>query len=245
LPEQTSGETSPRRIGEVIAVTLLTWAIFLLLLKFGSTFSLLKAYVPLVAIAPLIYVPLIVILYRRDPLADYGLTLAHIGRAFGMTVLVMVIVFPPYALGFHIYRQGLIPLRFSGLVGSAFAWFNWLLHTPRAGPWLLQSFFWQYFFVALPEEFFYRGYLQARFNALFGGRYRVFGTAVGVALPISATIFALHHFLISPAPQALLVFFPALLFSWLRETTGSLLAPGLFHAACNVFAVLLTKAARF
>jgi CAAX protease family protein len=73
----------------------------------------------------------------------------------------------------------------------------------------------------------------------------VLGTSVGIALPAGATLFALHHFVISPIPQVLLVFFPALLFGWLRETTGSLPAPGLFHAACNVFAVLLTKASAF
>jgi uncharacterized protein len=73
----------------------------------------------------------------------------------------------------------------------------------------------------------------------------VLGTSVGIALPAGATLFALHHFVISPIPPVLLVFFPALLFGWLRETTGSLPAPGLFHAACKVFAVLLTKASAF
>lgn len=232
MSERTTGGTPPQLVGEVLAVTLLTWATSLLLFKFSRASSLFKAYVPLLTVAPLIYLPLLVILYRQEPLARYGLTLSHTGRALGLTVLAIVIVFPPFALGFHAYQR---------FVRSPFAWFNWLLHTPQAGPWLLKSFFWQFFFVALPEEFFYRGYLQERLNALFSGRCRLFGTAVGVALPASSAFFALHHFLITPVPQGLLVFFPALLFGWLWEATGSLLAPGLFHAVCNLFAVLLTK----
>jgi membrane protease YdiL (CAAX protease family) len=32
----------------------------------------------------------------------------------------------------------------------------------------------------------------------------------------------------------LLVFFPALLFGWLRERTGTIVGSTLFHAACNI-----------
>ena len=77
------------------------------------------------------------------------------------------------------------------------------------------------------------------------GRCFILGTAVGIALPASAILFALHHFVISPIPQVLLVFFPALLVGWLRDATGSLLVPEPFHAACNVFAVPLTNAPSF
>ena len=159
-------------------MTLLAWATSLLLLKLGRTFSLLQPYISLLTIAPLIYLPLLIILYRREPLAHYGLTFSHTGRALGLTVLAIVIVLPPFALGFHMHRQWFLPLGPPRLVRSPFAWFNWLLHTPQAWPWLLQSFFRQFFFVALPEEFFYRGYLQGRLNVLFSGRCRLLGTAV-------------------------------------------------------------------
>jgi uncharacterized protein len=239
LSERTTGGVSPQLVGEVFAVTLLTWAISLLLFKFGRAFSLPEAYVPLLATAPLIYLPLIVILYWHEPLARCGVTRSHTGRALGSTLLMVVITFPLFALGLHVYEQGLFPRRF---FHSAFAWFTWLLFTPQAWLWLLKSLLWQFFFVALPEEFFYRGYLQGRLNNVFSTRRRYFGTEVGMALPASAAFFALHHFLTLPEAPRLLVFFPALLFGWLREATGSLLAPGLFHAFCNLFAVLLTKA---
>ena len=39
-----------------------------------------------------------------------------------------------------------------------------------------------------------------------------------------------------PNPQRLAVFFPALLFGWMRARTGSIAAGALYHALCNVLA---------
>jgi uncharacterized protein len=245
LPNRLTDKTGGRPLAELLAVTFLAWVASLLLLALGRAWPWLTPYRPLLATAPLIYLPLALALYRQEPFARYGLCAGHVGRALGLTVLAMVIVFPFFALGFHMVRHGGGPVNAAGVGIAPFAWLNWLLQTPQAWPWLLQSFMWELCFVALPEEFFYRGYLQGALNRHFTSRRLILGTAVGIALPASAILFALHHFVISPIPQVLLVFFPALLFGWLREATGSLLAPGLFHAACNVFAVLLTKASSF
>jgi len=35
------------------------------------------------------------------------------------------------------------------------------------------------------------------------------------------------------------VFFPALLFGWMRERTGTVAGSALFHAACNLFELFL------
>jgi uncharacterized protein len=223
-------------------VTCCTWGTSLLLLTFSRTSSQLTPYVHLLVMAPLIYLPLVLMLYRQEPLVRYGLTFARTGRALGLTILTIVIVFPLYTLGFHTYRQGLLSFNSLRVGVSPFAWVNWPLNVPHAWSWVLNAFVWELFFVALPEEFFYRGYLQGRLNARFSGRWRLLGAAVGVALPASAALFALHHVLISAAPQGLLVFFPGLLFGWLREASGSLPAPVLFHTACNLFARLLAQA---
>jgi membrane protease YdiL (CAAX protease family) len=39
----------------------------------------------------------------------------------------------------------------------------------------------------------------------------------------------------------LAVFFPALLFGWLRARTGGIGASVLFHASCNLYALLLGR----
>ncbi len=173
-------------------------------------------------------------------MARYGVTVGRPWHVLGLTALAIVALFPPFALASYVYRQALLPLH-ARPVRPPFAWVGWLREAPQVWRWVLQAFFWQFSFVALAEEFFYRGYLQGRLNLLLGHRRQVLGAPVGAGLPIGSAVFALHHLLVSSAPQDLLVFFPALAFGWLREATGSVLAPALFHAACNVFAGLLAK----
>jgi membrane protease YdiL (CAAX protease family) len=47
--------------------------------------------------------------------------------------------------------------------------------------------------------------------------------------------------LTEPNVQRLAVFFPALLFGWLRARTRGIGAPVLFHALCNILASTLTR----
>ena len=227
----TSGTARRRRaylLAELFSVTALTWALSLLLVELNvGTF----------AVAPLLYAPLFVLVYRREPWAGWGLTFSGAWRALGLAALVAAVVLPLFALGVHAYRaaaHGLEP----GALAASFGWIGWLAHAPGAWRWAMETFTWQLLFVALPEEFFYRGYLQGRLCALFTAGWR--GAALAVI--VSAACFAAHHYLLLPAPERLLVFFPALVFGWLRHASGSIVAPVFFHAACNLFAVLVTKA---
>jgi membrane protease YdiL (CAAX protease family) len=88
--------------------------------------------------------------------------------------------------------------------------------------------------VALPEEVLYRGYLQTRLNARWRPRWRLLGATVGPGLFVAAGLFALGHLAIDPGPQRLAVFFPGLLFGWLRERTGTVVAPVVVHGLSNV-----------
>ncbi|MBI3540840.1 MAG: CPBP family intramembrane metalloprotease [Deltaproteobacteria bacterium] len=83
----------------------------------------------------------------------------------------------------------------------------------------------QLFVVALPEEFFFRGYLQT----ILRRKYRL-----QVAIPIASLLFAFSHSVIALQWWHFAIFFPALVFGWLREKTGGLVAPILFHALSNV-----------
>ena len=56
---------------------------------------------------------------------------------------------------------------------------------------------------------------------------------------VSSALFAVGHFFTEPHPERLAVFFPALVFGWLRARTGGIGAPALFHALCNVLASTL------
>jgi membrane protease YdiL (CAAX protease family) len=92
-------------------------------------------------------------------------------------------------------------------------------------------------FVALPEEYFFRGVLQPSLERKGGPRRRLLGAPFGRGVVIAAALFALAHVLFQPELRRLAVFFPALWFGWLRSRTGSL-APGIVaHALANAVEV--------
>lgn len=95
--------------------------------------------------------------------------------------------------------------------------------------------------VALPEEAFYRGYLQTALDKIWRPRFSVFGAKVGLGLVIASTVFAVGHVLTEPYLGRLAVFFPSLVFGWLRAKTGGIGAGVAFHAACNGFAWYLGR----
>lgn len=116
---------------------------------------------------------------------------------------------------------------------------------------LLWMFLWaitHVFFIALPEEYFYRGYLQTRVKQAFAASRKdgeQSRSVMGFTLAIFMTsvLFGIGHLLI-PVEGVLLVqrfsvFFPALLFGWLRRHTGSIVGAVLYHAACNLMVIYM------
>jgi membrane protease YdiL (CAAX protease family) len=99
----------------------------------------------------------------------------------------------------------------------------------------------QLFVIALPEEAFYRGYLQSRLDEAWPPRWRVLGATVGPGLLAASAIFALGHVSTVHVPTRLAVFFPALLFGWLRARTGGIGASVCFHMICNVYSQALGR----
>ena len=120
------------------------------------------------------------------------------------------------------------------------------VHAAPGLSWLLSWLFSQLLVVALPEEMFFRGYVLGRLRACFPPTRRLLGVPFGRAHVLSAALFALIHLVLVPAPQRLLVFFPALLFAWLAERARGVFAPAMHHALANVCqtALLLLYAPR-
>ena len=99
----------------------------------------------------------------------------------------------------------------------------------------------QFVVIALPEEAFFRGYLQTELELAWPRKWRVLGADLGLGWIASAALFAVGHFLTIPRPARLAVFFPALVFGWLRARTRGVGAGILFHALCNLFASTLGR----
>lgn len=93
--------------------------------------------------------------------------------------------------------------------------------------------------IALPEEAFYRGYLQTSLERELGKTVSVFGARVGWGIVLTSAIFALGHLFTELNPARLAVFFPSLVFGFLRARTGGIGASVLFHAMCNLFSAYL------
>ena len=108
-------------------------------------------------------------------------------------------------------------------------------------PRLVDEVLGQLLVIALPEEAVFRGYLQTALDNVWRPRLQVLGARVGPGLLVASAIFAVGHVLTEVHPNRLAVFFPALVFGWLRAKTGGIGASLLFHAACNVFASFLLR----
>lgn len=93
--------------------------------------------------------------------------------------------------------------------------------------------------VALPEELFYRGWMQTSWAAAEPARrIRVLGADLGRGFFATQALFALGH-LVRLQPWRLGTFFPGLLFGWLRARTGDVAASVVTHALSNLFVAVL------
>jgi membrane protease YdiL (CAAX protease family) len=93
--------------------------------------------------------------------------------------------------------------------------------------------------VALPEELFYRGWMQTSWARGAPGRgLRVLGARLGAGFFWTQLLFAAGH-LVHPVPWRLATFLPGLWFGWLRERTGSVVAGVVAHAFANLFLLVL------
>ncbi len=108
---------------------------------------------------------------------------------------------------------------------------------PRIPPGFALAALVQLVAVALPEELFYRGWMQTAWGRR-GASRTVLGAAIGPGFLATQAFFAAGH-LVSLQPWRLATFFPALLFGWLRARTGGVVAPAVAHTLSNLLVLLL------
>lgn len=183
-------------------------------------FPRLAPYLPAAVAILLLYAALLHAWARHEPADYFDRTLGAGLRSLKIFLLVTALVIPVFLVANHFWQQW--------VVKTAYA--------PRMIPSLSVVLVNQIFLVALPEEIFFRGWLQNRLNKVFVKKWRCLGVSVGWGWPATAFLFAFAHSLILFQWWHFSIFFPALLFGWLREQTGSINAPTFFHAASNVAA---------
>ncbi|MHC4285986.1 MAG: lysostaphin resistance A-like protein, partial [Planctomycetota bacterium] len=133
-----------------------------------------------------------------------------------------IATFPATFCGLWLMRYWGLELPLRTVMSPAHGWFRWL--------------FYQFMYIAVAEEVFFRGYVQKNIlktaSAIIQERRRLLQW---ISIIISAACFAAAHVVIQGEIISVLTFLPGLVLGWLFVRTRSLLAPILFHGLANVF----------
>jgi membrane protease YdiL (CAAX protease family) len=190
----------------------------------------LQQLVGALVVAAFLYVPARVLERRGQDARDAGWRFDQLPRDVAWGVGACAVVLPLFTLAFWQFPSwlGALPEAVRRLL-EPYSGIAHPLHVPMT--WDFAGRVAGNGAVALSEEFFYRGYMTLRFEERWG--------PVRSALA-AAALFALGH-LLQPAPWRLLVFFPALLFAWLRNRTRTVVGASIAHFLCNVWQLVLVS----
>lgn len=164
-----------------------------------------------------------------------ALSLARLLRETSLAIVqgtaVAAVVLLPFYFGFLAWYAPTQP----------FEWSRALTGTDGVGlgSFLSTTVLWHVLGVALPEEAFFRGYLQTALDDRSRVGWNLLGRRLTWSLVVVSVLFALGHFATAPLPARLAVFFPSLLFGVTRTFTGGIGAAVVLHAECNIFSQLL------
>jgi len=234
---------SPLR--EALSVWAAVLALLALAQLLGFVIPLVHQAVGALAVAAFLYVPTLLLERRGQDAHDAGWRFDRLGPDLAWSLGVCAVVLPLFALAFVAFVRALPSLPFHELLapyaGAGHA-LRFALPRTQAGALDLGGKVLGNAAVAFSEEFFYRGYLTLRLEEIWPPRTKILGARMGRAALLVALLFALGH-LLEPAPFRLAVFFPALLFAFLRARTGTVVGASICHLLCNVWLLLLEQAA--
>ena len=186
---------------------------------------------------------------RDEPWAAYGAPFlggasradwSGVARGAGVGLLACLAIFPPFLAGFWLFAEALprLPAGLAALLAPYVGAPAPAFRLPDGLPLLAAV---QLLVVALPEELFYRGWMQTSWARAAPGRGVVLlGARLGAGFLLTQLLFAAGH-LTTLQPWRLATFFPGLVFGWLRERTGGLAAPVTAHALSNLFIATLER----
>jgi membrane protease YdiL (CAAX protease family) len=171
-----------------------------------------------------IYVPILVMWKRGRSIDFLDDSVAGYLKSIGLFSVVSLIVFPPFILCAHLWQVFVLGNTFVGV------------HIPDD---ILTIVAYQVLLIALPEEFFFRGYCQSLIKRYFDSPWKILGVKLGFWWIALALFFAFAHSFVMIQWWHFSIFFPALLFSYLRERRGTITASILFHALSNIVMIIL------
>ncbi|MBN1975463.1 MAG: CPBP family intramembrane metalloprotease [Sedimentisphaerales bacterium] len=179
-----------------------------------------EAWLALTSPFILISAAIIPTLIHRKDLSQIGFQTGHFQMLLRILPIACMLVFSVLFLGILILSNYNIPLPMRAIIPKN-RWLEWIVY--------------QFMCVAVPEELFFRGYLQTNVITLLTTVKRKKFEVLGwIGIIICAIVFAASHVVIFKNGISIVTFFPGLFFGWLFYKTKSLLAPVLFHGLANI-----------
>lgn len=158
---------------------------------------------------------------NKREFARIGFSNKQIGHSLVPLGWACVTTFPLMVCGLWLMKYWGLELRLRAVMQPTQGWFRWL--------------FYQFMYVAIAEEVFFRGYVQNNILRIFESIKKERHTLIQwISIIISAACFAAAHTLVQGELMSVLTFLPGLVLGWLFVRTRSLLAPILFHGLANV-----------
>jgi CAAX protease family protein len=213
---------------QVLTQALLLWALAFAAIVVVSLLAP-PPWAKVTAVVAFLYLPLAAMRGTHEDAQHYGFTLERWRTDVALALGFLAVIAPLYFFGYEAWLSRAMTQAHSGAPSGL------ALHLRPPAGYGWTNVVDELFVTALPEEFFYRGWLQARLKRVWPGGTHLFGVVVGPALLLTAALFAVGHLAIFQVSR-LAVFFPALLFGWLRERTGTIVGSTLVHAGCNILA---------
>ena len=168
----------------------------------------------------LIAAALIPTVIRRAEFPKIGLNIRQIGPTVLVVCRTCAIVFPALFAGLWLLKSFGLGLPLQPVQPKEQGWISWL--------------FYQFMYVAVAEEVFFRGYVQNNILKLTNlGKDSQRRLWKWLSIVLSAAFFAVAHIIIQGRITLVLTFLPGLVLGWLFIRTKSLLAPILFHGLAN------------
>lgn len=156
-------------------------------------------------------------LTQVDLTPQYESNWREVGRGLAWGVGGSLVVYSAYLLAAHLWLTRVMGFHFS------------LRSTPA-----VILFAKQFMFAALPEEFFFRGFIDTLLQRIWPPRWNLLGARVGGHWLVTALLFALTHSLVHLQWWHIGIVIPGVWFGYLRARTGGLLAPTIAHVCANV-----------
>ena len=204
------------------------YVVAMLVLLAASRLALSMPYLGVIAAVVFLYIPIALLFVKKQLPGIYGISKNGFGKSIARSLLAIIVLFPAYVAGFYVYMRYAYNLRLSFPTAGLF-------RQPQTLLFILNMLL----MVAIPEEIFYRGYLQSELRRCDKRTVNLFGVRAGMSFLIVNALFAAGHLIVLPDIARLAVFFPGLVFSWLREKDDNIAGPVVFHWLSDVLSFVL------